>query len=458
MFAMRLVLTCTAAVVAASVAAVGPAAVQEGAGRLGEPVVITGSALAPLLGAAREELSLWIWRGEGWERAPLQMDERDAAGAYLLGEDGTLDEDDELVFLADGLGMAAPPGSWPPDVGRSHAGLEVQVTDPLAAGAPTHGYLFRAGHGPPDSELWPSQVTYDPVSAEIRSANYILGLARAAPDGFVGIKRLSLFADPTDLVDRAKVRTRLRVLNQTVDITEENVTWQITFDPEVRAAGPLRQVVEAGGGRGVAYAHRIVTDLPRGVELPPSLDFLTYVRVSLDFGPEAVPATYRDGNVPDGVAVDGQPDPVRVAPMPAWREFVLAPGRLVLLGRGPDGSSVYYKDDGRVDARDTGDGMSYADSGVEVRDLRHLVREGFDLQMVVLPHRSSVTAERLAEEAANPLQVRVAGWAVPPSPTPTATDVPVTPTVSPVLPTATPTTAATPEVPNRPAYLPHLTG
>lgn len=115
----------TGALVVLAVATAAAPAAQGGAGRVCEPVVLAGTQLTPLLGATRDELSLWTRRDGSWQRAPLQMDERATGGNYVPAEDGLLDQDDELVFLADGLGAEAPAGSWPPGVGRAYSGLEV---------------------------------------------------------------------------------------------------------------------------------------------------------------------------------------------------------------------------------------------------------------------------------------------------------------------------------------------
>jgi hypothetical protein len=155
-----------------------------------------------------------------------------------------------------------------------------------------------------------------------------------------------------------------------------------------------------------------------GAELPTGLE-LHGMRVSLDFAADLGEASYKDANVPAGVPVDGRPDAVPAAPLPAWRELGVEEGRAVLLrrpgSREPGGATVYYKDDRAMDPDDTGDMMSFGDTGVVTARVDDFAAAGFPGTLVVLPPGGAVSAAELAENAACPLVVAVTGR---PAPTP----------------------------------------
>ncbi len=404
-------------------AANGLAAAQGLGGRYSEPIVVTGDAAALLEGAAADELWVWAWHDSGWHALPAQLDERLSGGTYVSNEDGEYDSNDELVFMADDLGDERPPGQWPPGHSREHPALEIRVTDPLLPGDTGFAYALR---GLPDPVPETTRlVSFRRTDAAIVSASYRLGFAQASVDGFTGLKRLELFADETDLLDRAKLRARVGRFPLLLRVTEEDLAdYGLDFAPDPVAEGPVRVVMDSDG-LGVAYYGRatIAGDLS-GIELPGGLT-ATELRLSLDLSPAAVGATYRDANVPEGVPVDGRPDSVPSAPVASWREVSFSVGRTVFLGvDAPSGSRAenYYKDDETEDRGDTGDNRSYADSGVEAPDIDSLVESGFPGQIVFLEPGSEIEATLLLEHMAHPLQVLVAALATPEQQiTPTAT-------------------------------------
>ncbi len=426
--------------------------------RPAEPVVIPGAELAAFSGAGIDELRLWRWADGQWRALPFQVDERNEQGYFRPTEDSSLDDNDELVFLASDLGADAPPGAWPPDVPHEHAPLIIRVTDHLDAQV-RFAYLFRSSIAAPvpDERL----IEFDAATNEVRSDSYTLGLADILTDDFLGVKRLSLFGGATDLLDRLKLRATGRLDTFDLNITEENVR----FGPGAMAVappivGPVRVVVEDNGWV-MAYPDRLMVRLHfGGLTMPPEVDVITRARLSWDFSEDALPATYRDANVPAGVPIDGREDRVPAAPA-AWREVVFAEGRLVTLyyvGPGvgvPAGLRTYYRDEQRIDREDTGDRRSFGDNGIEVvgaSAVKALVESGVVLSLFPLRLEDPLSAEQLVEQVANPLQVSVTTGSLPPTATPSAS---ATPSVS--SPTAT---AEATEPPAQPAgtvaYLPHI--
>lgn len=426
--------------------------------RVCEPIVLTGSDLGLVLGAALDTVSLWTWTDGMWRSAPLQIDERETDGTYARPGDDLVDARDEVVFTSDELGAEAPTGAWPPDVPCDQPGVIVRVTDPLQAEYAAYAYLFRTdGSTSPPTPA--PRVSFDEPSAEIRTSAYTLGFARDEPDGFAGIKRLSLAGSDVDLLDRAKVRSQISVLGiGRVPVTEEVLQLPPgATDPVMRHVGPVRIVVD-DRGRAMAYDRRLVVDATLEYDpLPSDIDIVASLRASLDLSPEAVPATYRDANVPQGVPVDGRPDAgVRTGPWPTWREMSFAHGRWVFVSGPADWRqwSVYYKDDSHRDVRDTGDHLSYGDHGFEVDSVDTVRQSGLHFAMVIPDAADTVSADALARHWSDPLQVEVATLPVLGSPTPSSEPATWTPEVTPSIPpTATPGATATPGTPTLPPAL-----
>ncbi len=440
----------TVAVALLAAAATAGAGAHGSTQRYADPIVLSGADLGAFLGAPPDEISTWIWHHGAWSRVLSQVDERDAGGRYTAAEDDRLDDNDEWVVVLGDLGEAAPADAWPEGVGREHDRLEVTVTDPEDPAFAARYYLFWSATTPagaPDAA-----VAWDPAAREVRTAEYTIGLADPDKDRFIGVKRLSLYGDAANLIDRLKIRGTLSALGFEQALTEESLIDALallgqspSFDPVIH--GPLRVVLGADGG--FAYANRFalfggfgaLSDLGGGA-LPVELK---NARLSLDWSVDASGAVYTDPNLPAGVTVDGEPDAVPEAPVPAWREVAFASGRLALLSAYVPATSsarVYYKDDAAADASDTGDLRSFGDTGVTAPDLKTLIDTGFPGEAVVIPIGRQVTAAQLAANRRAPLVAEVAGGPVrptaPPTTAPTQAATPTrTPTRAPVA-TGTP--------------------
>ncbi len=83
--------------------------------RAEDPVEVVGSALPDLAGAPIAELALYAFNGSTWAPIPFQIDERDGSNTYVASEDGLLDANDVLVFMARDAGSAAGLAEWPVD-------------------------------------------------------------------------------------------------------------------------------------------------------------------------------------------------------------------------------------------------------------------------------------------------------------------------------------------------------
>ncbi len=73
-----------------------------------DPVVVQGSSLPEFAGAPLNELFVYAYNGGIWHQIPFQLDEVEPIGnTYVVTEDGQLDANDELAFMALDAGAGA---------------------------------------------------------------------------------------------------------------------------------------------------------------------------------------------------------------------------------------------------------------------------------------------------------------------------------------------------------------
>jgi len=371
--------------------------------RVSEPVIVFGSQLGHFDGQPVDEIGVWVLDNDAWVRLASQVDQRDAADDFVPDEDdNVLDENDELVFMADLLGEQAPDDSWPPGVSQELTPAQLKITDPLRTDFVGYAYVFES----PAAVAGPPLVSFDEPSGEIRSDSYVLGYASPEGDGFFGLKRLSLMGDSRNRIDRTKLRVTIPALGEFNEESVGQFGGMGQIQPVIE--GPVRLVMDPGGSSTAYTARATLFGLNIDVEIPfiPGLE----VRLSIDFSPDASGATYRAENMTDSVSIDGQPDTIRQFLFPMWREILFEEGRLIMLTEGvptPLLVRPYYKDDATPDEADTGDKMSYGDNGVIGMSLDALANVGYLGQMVALSPGGDITAADLAEQLANPIVIEV---------------------------------------------------
>ncbi len=436
------------------------AAQADASWRPSEAIVLSGADLPLFDGASELEIWAWSWDGSTWRLVAEQLDERNGA-TYVETEDGMLDADDELVLMLDDAGMPAPEGERPAAMPEDAPRAVLKISDPMDEDYAGEIHLFRSESGP-EIAITP-RLRWEAGEREIVGEHYRMGPADAGEDGFFGLRSFFLTGVEEDLVDRMKLRGNLTgagaVNEETLSAALGVLGIDLSGDPV--KVGPLRGLLEGGGE---AYDRRFT--IFAGTEdlagLGGGIIQLTNIRVSLDFTAAVSGATYHDANLPAGVTVDGSPDAVPDAPVPAWREIRLGAGRLSLLSKAVDASAearVYYRDDTDGGSDDTGDGMAYADTGVTAPDIDALLETGFPGDLLVLPAGAEPAPERLIEWRENPVTVEIESDDLPdtPTPEPTATGVATeTPTE---MPTGepSPTAEQTPiDEPEALLYLPFL--
>jgi hypothetical protein len=157
-------------------------------------VIVSGGDLTAFEGAPLYDLFVYAYRGGAWQQIPFQFDEVDATGTYTV-ENGLLDANDELVFMAPDLGTQAVPWVWIPDT-ASQASPRYQsaVSDPLDAGQHGWVYVYRSADLAPASSG--DYVDWDAVNHRLVGTTYVVGFDPAVHPG---IETLELNGAAVDL-------------------------------------------------------------------------------------------------------------------------------------------------------------------------------------------------------------------------------------------------------------------
>jgi hypothetical protein len=339
---------------------------------------VAGANLPDLNSRPVDELALYAFDGGGWSPIPFQIDERtnDITGTYVISEDGLLDANDELVFMAKDAGQLAG-AEWPADVeARQNVRYRIEARDPLDPGASGWAYLYRSTTLPADPTTY---VHWDEPQQTATAVSYT---ASFSPSAFVGLADLTINGNGVDILDRQKTRITAFILT----FTEEDLAAFITPTISIPVVGPVRGVTNGGGLNISIYGERLEFTIPFDTSaVPLPVDSL---RISLDLNDPSVTGivNYYDSNGTMAI-IDGSPDTVPASPLMDWYQASGTTGGLFVAfpSLNTDGgtASNYYKDDSQLDPADTGDGRSYGDTGLSVANPGDLVE--LSLVSYILP-------------------------------------------------------------------------
>ena len=357
-----------------------------------DPVTVLGAALPDFDGVVIAELALFRWDAAlpGFVPIPFQIDEKtvttfnpgtqymftelmyDVAGV----EDGTVDANDELVFLLQDVGPRAPVDA-PLPAGSDGTRYEIQVTDPAPSSSTGPGwvYLFRGDDleldlDPPlpvdgDSSQAATLFVTPHYSVEYQD-KWLLTEYTVAPGCGTG----------ADLIDRFKGRAGLAPHQGE---TEE--LWNLTATYLGGIQGPIRAIrYVRGAASGVNTIHHDVlyaSFWERWANL--RVHPIPNVYLYMDMRP-ATGTKFLTPSAPTGVDVDGVADTGVGTALPPWA-----------LVRGPDGGfatiydvppspfvgsiRLYYRDDANyndINANNPNndeDDSSFGSHGVELNTL-----------------------------------------------------------------------------------------
>jgi hypothetical protein len=378
-------------------------------------------------GIPLDHLFLYAYRQSSgaWEQIPWQFDEKQA-GVYVVNEDGKLDADDELAFMARDCGDQAQASQWIGDAdARSHKRYEVTVTDTLHAGERCWVYLYRSTTL--NKTISRDYVDYSNHTAASDAYRLTLEAHKLiAAD-------LTFSNSAVDVLDRTKVRGVARGILLTEDVLageDPRSDWYGIRDGSVRT---ITQFLAYDSETGKEYLlltlfnYRNMFQEHVSYDLSSVVPTLDEFRYSADLTPAMAGGTYYDANTVNGVPVDGHADAVAATPFSPWNQVshptlgaivqVIDPASL------GGTQKTYYKDDGSYDDKDTGDHKSYADPGLLV--LGGSANLDFHVWYYVLPAGQPSVGATYADAAMHPLQAQAVGQERAEStPTPTSTPTP----------------------------------
>ena len=135
-----------------------------------------------------------------WSPIPFQIDEVNITGTYVIEEDGLLDENDELVFVAGDAGEEASSHQWINNlVSWLYPRVRVQVNDPLNPGETGWVYVYRS------TTLLKSNVNYVNWDEDTETLSTDTYSATFEQQEFLGLSGLTI-GGSGDILDRQKVR------------------------------------------------------------------------------------------------------------------------------------------------------------------------------------------------------------------------------------------------------------
>ncbi|HRV59108.1 MAG: hypothetical protein KDB54_12450 [Solirubrobacterales bacterium] len=336
-----------------------------------DPVVLKGSQLARLTGAAPGKVVGFKWNGK-WIQVPVQIDERhtvsartlypaDADNKYILGttfdievyadpktrsgadENSNFDADDELVFMGGDSGKAAPTSAVAPAAVAPGSATRVAVDDPVGGGK-GYVYLFRST-GNLDPSAGKDYVDYDFKLTKLTS-----GQNMKDDYGYVNATNPE---DSTVTTDSYQLHSTGRWMEDEMKISAGGASDADILDREAVSAGSLnscgrseytfsgnwdldavignerpddddegtyvavidgpvravRDFMGANSGPYVESIHKYYADR-EDKAINVRVHPIPYMYVWTDYSEAAVGMTYRDQLNTGGVTVDGSPDAI----------------------------------------------------------------------------------------------------------------------------------------------------
>ncbi|TDI87314.1 MAG: T9SS type A sorting domain-containing protein [Caldithrix sp.] len=296
-----------------------------------DAIIISGEMLATFDGALLSELFLYSFdeQSKTFTQIPFQFDERDISGSFFITDDGLLDDNDELVFMASDLGDRDPadppaaPGNWLTDViSMTNPRVEISATDSLSSPALSKRqgvaqgwvYLFRSSSL--IKEFTEDYVTYtEPPGSNgddmIAGQTYTIG---ATAKGFFGNLFLPDNSNP-DLLEGQQIRVDT---NFFPTISEDDFNFQsIDFiDGPVRVIRHLNTEIPFVAAVTIPFQYFQSTVLMAGnLSIPTSLPLgLKIVRIqhSINLSSSAIGMTF-DNQFNTDIAIDGVDDTVNTS-------------------------------------------------------------------------------------------------------------------------------------------------
>jgi hypothetical protein len=347
-------------------------------------VIVQGKELPRLLGTHKDKLRVYALKNGLLCPIPYQIDERRPDGAYCFDQgppdrivkdvdDGLVDDNDELVFMAKDAGDLAGPGSFPPGATGMH---EIELKDPVT-GLVAWVYVFRFDDPPPRSPkryawietladgttVWHGERFLADNSKSTWNACRLTSLKFAQP----GDKEPD-YSKCTNMVDCSKVTLQIKKYFMTFhkDSSEFRVGIGGYINGPVRVVGQSLMEFYFAVGIWLKAKDSYVMLYPNACAMPTNVDNpidisdtagASYYKLLCDLSQRAKGWKFYNSRNPVPVDIDGHMDANELKLDKRWPDWNCVYGpegaiinRFVLDPRAVrDSNELYYLDDLRVE-------------------------------------------------------------------------------------------------------------
>ena len=396
-----------------------------------ETIIVRGTDLASFNSVPISELFVFVYDSEqeAWKQITTQIDELDGSWDYFITPNGTLDTNDELLFLARDAGDQAQKYQWISDEdSKLYPRVELQIADPLRPGSIRYVYVYRSQTLQRDPNLT-DYLRYisgnDGYSDSLSASGYYIGHSKY---GIIDRWRIlpENGGQNIDILDRMKARVKGKVAGISLNKSEQDLKVE-TYKKKVGSVRMIREIkykistfglnITVGTFRFMYYPYHIV-GLGSNKTLTSEYN-ISLIRQSFDLNLNAIGMIFNNSNNID-VPVDGSPDEVdkTIYPIPEtnWYMCSGAPGTFVLISEFTELANasyrLYYRDSssGGTDdgTSDTGvDDKSYADTGILFTGSKIEGKFSLPFETYFLPaNQSRQTGLQIVENYKNPLTIQ----------------------------------------------------
>lgn len=395
-----------------------------------DPVVVSGNLILGLTGVPVNEVYVYRFdnRERDWCPIPFQIDEKDNTTNYWLpNPNGVFDGNDELVFMAKDVGEQAPDASyWIDDAdSKQYERLEIAIVDTVTKQT-GYVYVFRSPNRLPLSSV--SYMMYRPATSSQPGADSVLAKSYVEnhTQGGIPTDWKMLHGTGVDILDRQKIRI---TLNYGILIYVDETISETSFDTVRIKLGPVRVIREV-------FWH---IDLFPGLISPKDLNFpflyypfsiesggisgsikpsdhVDMIRQSFDLNPNANGMKFYNPYNLAGKIIDGSGGTENInnkiddAPAVNWWMVTGNQGTYSLVFRiEPIGNkrTLYYYDEKKTNSDDTGDQMSWGDTGIKIegKDISGNISVGYRIYFLG-PNQPITMGSALANNFASPFKLQ----------------------------------------------------
>ena len=399
-----------------------------------EPVVLKGLDIRAFVSAPVNEIYIYKYNlAENlWTPIPFQIDQKDDSSHYWLPfPNDTLDTNDDVVFMARDMGDRAPDNTyWISDPeSRKNDRIELAVTDTLD-GKEGWVYIYRSKNILPLATE--SYMSYSPDSNgagadTVFAKNYIEGHNKDAIQDYWSLP----FGSGANILDRLKVRVGMLLFGFVPFTAREDLLEEYFLKIE-KKVGPIRVIRDAywnidlsSLGVDPFLFNLLVYYYPYSIESAGisgtfrASDHIYLIRQSFDLNPDASGMKFYNPNNRAGITIDGVgdregiDDTIYDSPEVNWYIITGDQGSIAFvftLSPIGDERKLYYYDNKTVlkTEEDTGDRMSWGDTGIEISGKDISGRIDFNYKAFFLEaNRTYDTGDSLAANFAAPMKISV---------------------------------------------------